>query len=221
MATTVEAVNYHLETDPAVADALRRGLINLRRTARWMIDEYGWPATEEAVVSALRRYRDERLGPVVWSTRPLLYNAGVELRDGLALVTVPRVPEVYRNVFNAWLDSGGTGPLGVLPGKTRTRLLVEEREVDGISAALGPGVIRETLAPVALIRLVLHCDQERGSLVGLVLNALAHHGVEIVEIVSCDPEWLVLVHDKQILEAHRVISALTNRDRVPAPTQTD
>lgn len=221
MTTTVEAVNYHLETDPAVADALRRGLINLRRTARWILEEYGWDATEEAVVSALRRYRDERLGPVVWSTRPLLFDAGLELRDGLALVTLPRVPEVYRKAFDAWLDSSGTGPLGVLPGKTRTRLLVEEHEVDCINTAMGPRFIRETVAPLAVIRLILPRNEDRGSLISLVLNALSHHGVEVVELVSCDPEWLILVHDKQVLEAHRVISALTSRDRVPEPTPTD
>lgn len=36
--------------------AWARGYLSLRRAARWLRDRYGWEATEEGVVSAIRRY---------------------------------------------------------------------------------------------------------------------------------------------------------------------
>lgn len=54
--TTTERVHRHLARDPTMASARARGYLSLRRAARWLLEGYEWEATEEGVVSAIRRY---------------------------------------------------------------------------------------------------------------------------------------------------------------------
>lgn len=211
MTTTVAAVHDHLESDPGLVDSLSRGLLNLRRTARWLIEEHGWDTTEEAIVSALRRYRDEENTSPVWASRDRLQDLRLELRDGLALVTVPSLPHVRADVIDAWLTEHGAGPLGVMPGRMNSRLLVEEGTVSALSQVMPPGEVPDVQAPVAVLRLIVPTSVQATPLVTLILAALAHRGIEILEVVSCHPEWLIVVADDEILEAHRIVAALTNR----------
>lgn len=214
MATTVENVRRHLEEDPALVDVLRRDLVNLRGTARWLIEEYGWDTTEEAVVSALRRFREEGPEETVWSARRDLHRSSLELRDGLALVTIPRTPEVQRASLVAWFDADGTGILGILPGRTETRLLVEERAIRGLSDELGPRSLDSVEAPVAVLRLILPDTQNQAAILSLTLSALAHKHVPLLELVSCDPEWLLVIPDRVTLKAHGILGSLTS-DEAP------
>lgn len=54
--TVQELVWRHLEDDVVVRRALARGILSLRRGARELIETNGWDVTEDAVVSALRRW---------------------------------------------------------------------------------------------------------------------------------------------------------------------
>lgn len=212
MPTTVELVDHYLETDPALVDVLMRDMVSLRRTARKLIAKNGWDTTEEAVVSALRRFKEEPLDRSTWNAKGLLRQVGIEAKDMLALVTIPRTPEIQEAAFEAWMRESGTGPLGVLPGKTKRRLLIEERYVGDISEAVGPLSTIEVTAPVAMLRLILPQTDDAAALMSVVLAALSHHGIQVLELVSLQPEWTIILSDDQLLEAHRVICALTSDD---------
>lgn len=209
MTTTVEAVRRHLEEDPALVDVLLRDLVNLRRTARWLIADHGWDATEEAVVSALRRYREGGGDEAVWAAREDLRSSELELRDGLALVSIPRTPEIQRTSLEAWFDTDGTGLIGVLPGRTETRLLVEERSVRDLTEEAGALSIRDVEAPVAVLRVVSPDTSKDAGLLSLVLGALAHHRIDPIEVTSCNPEWLLVIPDRKVLDAHGILGGLT------------
>jgi tetratricopeptide (TPR) repeat protein len=57
MPPTSHKVADVVATDLRLRPALALDVLNLRRAARWLIDHHDWTATEDAVVSALRRHR--------------------------------------------------------------------------------------------------------------------------------------------------------------------
>lgn len=53
-------VRQAVASDPAALDAIERGILNVRAYGRWLMETRAWDVTEEAVVSALRRFEGDR-----------------------------------------------------------------------------------------------------------------------------------------------------------------
>lgn len=214
MPSTTERVHNYLEKDPTLQDGLARGVLSLRQTARWLLTETGWDATEEAVVSALRRHTANPDALTLAMGRQLLSKAHVNVRSGLALVTLPRELESYEGLRDLWSKLEIEDMVGALPGDTRIRFLLEERCLDTAIRTLGPACLGDSTRPVSGIRLFFP-DAERGTTpaMSIVLHALGQHGVEVLDVFSCDPECSMLVPGSQEVLAHEVVWALTMLSR--------
>lgn len=206
--TVVEQVNRHLARDPALVDVLARGLVSQRRTARWLISENGWDATEDAVVSAMRRYKTDHPHAGFFSARDLLEDALVDVLSGLALVTVPGSHGLHERLPGAWEVTSGRDMVGVLPARTQTQLLVEKRRLPQLREALGPHRIQEVIAPVSGLRLRLPEDRDAPTAGAFVLSVLKNHGLRVLGIVSVCQECLLVVPYEEITQAYEVVSAL-------------
>lgn len=210
MATTVEAVHAHLERDPTLTDVLLRDLLRLRRTARWLIEEHGWDTTEEAVVSALRRYARDHDASTLTDPRSTLTEHRVDARGGLALLTVPRLYEVQGKLLQAWKGGNVRDLLAVLPSNRSLRLLVEADNVRDLRKELGPHTVEDVRQPVTSLTLARDERPADVAVTNLGLTALAREGVEVLEVLSSTGECSFLVPDEDRMQAFEVLSALTS-----------
>lgn len=215
MVTTVEAVHAHLARDPTLTDVLLRDLLRLRRTARWLIDEHGWDTTEEAIVSALRRYVEDGRRSALEDPRKGLPDHRVDARGGLALVTVPRVYEIQEKLLRTWKDGNVRDLLAVLPSHRSIRILVEAENVRKLRKDLGRGTVEDVRRPVTVV--ILACENETAdvTVASLGLAALTREGIEVLEVLSSVGECSFIVPDDQRMRAFDVLSALTSA--VPDP----
>lgn len=214
MTTTVEEVRRHLQRDPALADILIRGIANLRRTARWLINEHGWDATEEAVVSGLRRYADKHSVPPLWADRAQLEATRVGLRTGLALLSVDRSFELHEAMKGVWSAIGPFDCTAVLPGRRHLRLVVDRFDLDDVRDALPRRSVDEIVAPLSAVELHLprreHVDCEMGVLTHVV-GVLVHQGIAIQDLATCEPECLLFVPEDQAVEAYELANQLVEQ----------
>lgn len=217
MATTVDAVREHLKRDPALADALVRGLARFRRTARWLLEEYGWDTSEEAIVSALRRYAEDHSTSALARPRKLLPQHRVDVQGGLALVTIPRTHEVKTELLEAWESGGARDLFAVLPARKSLRVLVEAHSLIDFRREFSPHTVEETRQPLTALTLAADGKQADVNVASLGLIALRHHGVEVVEVLSSLGESTFIVPDAQRMEAFDVLSELTSPP--PRPDQ--
>lgn len=215
MTTTVEAVNSHLATDPLLADTLARGFISLRRTARKLIEIYGWETTEEAVVSALRRYKEANPHSPLREARRRLKDLSVSVRGGLALVTIPRMYEVQESLLEAWSETGPDQILGVYPAIKSTLVLLEADHLSEFTQHLDPRWVEHTEAPISAIRLTLREEGQALSILMIALTALAHHGIDVIDLSTSPPEYSILVHADSAPDAYGILMDL--RRGPPAP----
>lgn len=222
MTTTAEAVERHLETDVALVDLLARDLARLRATARWLIAEYGWEETsEEAVVSALRRYIDEHPTAPLTRDRELLSDTIVDVRTGLALVTLPRTEDTHDRIPDVWCALESLDVVAVVPGRKRIRVLVDEDRVGDVEDALPPARIQSVQAPVSSIQIRLPPEPEAFSLVGHATSALVHRDVTVLDVLTCRPEVFVLVPDGETVDAFEVVGRLTRQPDLAPPIPSD
>lgn len=209
MTTTVEAVHRHLETDVALVDVLARDLLRLRRTARWLIDEYEWDTSEDAVVSAIRRYGEKHSIPPLTRDRDLLAETMVDVQTGLALLTLPRTQSTHSCLSKLWSVVESREAVAVVTGRKRFRILIEKARVDQVQGVFPPGRVADIVSPVSSIELRLPDELGASSLVGHAAGVLTHSGIEVQEVLTCRPEAFLLVDEEDTLDAFEVVGSLT------------
>lgn len=213
MSSTAEVVEGHLEQDLVLEEGLSRDVINLRRASRWLININGWDTTEEAVVSALRRYDPPPGGPSIVDARDALEAAELGTQTGLALVVTPRVEEAQRHLRKVWASLSGEPVLGLFPSQPSVRYLVEESVLQDLETASRRGYVTETIHPLFQASLRL---PEGGAVKSLAyaifLNTLGHRDVEVLESFSSGPDCTVLVREEDELEVHRALAELTGAE---------
>lgn len=212
MTTTVEAVERHLQTDVALVDALARDIARLRRTARWLIDEYDWEdRTEEAVVSALRRYVEDHPTPPLQRDRELLTDTDVDVRTGLATVTLPRTQATHMQIPEIFSGLETLDLVAVSPGRKRLRILVDADRAESVRESLPPGQIEAFQAPISAIQLRLPAEPEAVSLIGHATSALVHRGIRVLDVITCSPDVFILVPDEETVDAFEAVGRLTRQ----------
>lgn len=207
--TTVEAVERHIEMDAPLADTLARGIANVRRTARWLIEEHDWDASEEAVVSAIRRYAERYPTAPLTRERKLLNETQVDIRTGLALITVSRGYTLHEGAPDLWATMRPYDVFGVLPSRRRFRFLVEKKSIEAVQERLPAGVVKEIVEPVAAIKLALPGSNREMGVMSQVVGALIHRGIDVHEVVTCLQEVAMVVAGRMAVQAYEVAAALT------------
>lgn len=206
MPSTAEQVARYLDEDLALKEILARGILNLRRAARWLIAQEGWDATEEAVVSALRRFAGSSEAEQVERAREALAGADIGLRSDLQQLTLARGPRLHRRLRKAHGAVGDEQTMIVLVGNSEVRLVVDGRSVEAVSAELGtePGD-----AELALVQLTFpRAGPATGMGVAIVLNALVQDGIEMREVFTCAPEFWIAVDAGDARRAFEAVSRL-------------
>lgn len=215
MATTVDAVRAHLKRDPALAHVLVRGLVGWRRTARWLIAEHGWDTSEEAVVSALRRYARDHDATPLDGVEETLADARVDARGGLALLTVPRVYEMKKKLLEAWNAGRVRDMVAILPAQRELKLLIEASNVQHTRKKLGPHMVEDIQQPLTAITLTCHQEPPNGAIASLGLMALDLERIEVIDHLSAGNEYTFLIPDKQRMRAFDTLSELTGDALAP------
>lgn len=209
MASTTERVNEHLEGDLVMHEALARGVLSFRRAARWLIETREWEVTEEAVVSALRRYEAPTGRPGIEEAYKLLADAHVNVRSGLALATMPRVRELQRRLPSFWWKVDGEDILGLLCRPTTVHFVLEDDTLDSLREALGPGSLEDLNHPVSEIRLTLPSDGWGAPIsAAVVLNVFGHRGLDVLDAFGANPEISLMVPGKQGSRAYETATNL-------------
>lgn len=190
-------------------EGLSRDVVNLRRASRWLIDINGWDTTEEAVVSALRRYEAPPGGPSIEDARACLEVAELGTTSGLALVVSPRIAEAQQYLRQIWASLPGEQVLGLFPSQASVRYLVDEEALQDLDSAARRGYVSETIHPVFQATLQLPEDGPVRSLAySVFLNTLGHRGVEVLESFTSGPECTALVSGGDALEVHSALAEL-------------
>lgn len=214
MTTTSEAVERYLATDVALVDLLTRRIVNLRATARWLIEEHGWDATEEAVVSALRRYTADHPEAPLARDRDLLAETLVDVHTGLATITLPRTKALHEEMPELWSSIEALDTLTVTQARKRCHLLAEDDKVDTVREVLPAGTIEEVDSPISAIRLTLPEEPTAVALVGHAVAMLVHRGIEVHDVLTCLPEAWILVEGEVTMDAFERVAALANQPDV-------
>lgn len=209
MVTAVEEVERYIQTDLALHDALSRGFLNVRRAARWLIDTHRWDATEEAVVSALRRYEAPATVDME-AARHLLRATNLTAETGLAIVRMPRKADYIRSIAKVIETIGPADTLAIITERKHYTVLLEDQSTEAALVALQPEVPDLTVRGVTSIELVFPEDGSLASTaLAMIINVFGHKSLDVLAVYGALPESSIVVPDEQASQAYYVALAMT------------
>lgn len=223
VAAVPEAVRTVLHRDGVVTEALARGIVNLRALARWIIATEGLDATEDAVLSAIRRqYEPDGEDPYT-DAHGILAQSHLNVRSSVAQITAPRTKSIQEKLSKLLkvVDFEKGEFLYYTHGETGVKIVVDQANLDDVTSLLEPDV-RQVVKDLAAVSVV---EPPEGlwvsGILSLMTQALALQRTNVIDAVWGFPEYTFFVEEDDTLAAYRaldgLIRACRNRRKTAAP----
>lgn len=216
MGSVAETVREIVSRDGIVLEALRRGFVNHRALARWVIETHGLDASEEAALSGLRR-RETGLGePVIEAARRVLAQASLRVRSDVVLLVVPRDPRALGTLqgLSGTVDLSGTQPSRITRGQEAVKLVVDEDDLDAVLDQLGSVPVDDVVED--LTELQVRLPQEALDTPGVLMllcSALALLKINLVDVTTGVDEHLLVVPEREATLAYQALRGEIDRAR--------
>jgi len=196
--------------NPDIRGARNKGLVNRRALAKYIIEKEQLDINRyEALVTALRRFEVE---PVPEETLRALKEINVSTKDKIAVVYLEKTEEVLRNVIKLMkvVDFNKNETLKFVQGSMSFKVFVDEHNVNKVKELFTKKDIIKTYQGVSELNLVFpkNAPQIRG-IISYTTTELTMNKVNIVEIITGDPELIIYVKEQDLIVAYRALKRLT------------
>jgi hypothetical protein len=215
-----KTVQEVFDRDGVVNEAVARGIVNYRALARWILDVARLEATEDAVLSAIRRIRQrERIRPFE-AAHAIVCRSHLNVRSGLCQVKAPRtklVQERLAAIFRE-IDFEKGEILYYTQGEGGIKILVDEANLRRVQTHLGANLLEVTknLAAVSVVEPV--DGLVTPGILALLSSTLALQNINIVDAVFGLPEYIFFVHQEDTLRAYQALETLISVSRQESQT---
>jgi len=211
MDNKADIVKKFLDYNPCIRRDLNRGLINTRALARYIKKEKNIETKIDALISAIRRYNSEPHKEIMKSSLKMLKKAPISTKGGLANVAIKKDRENQEKLSKIFslIDYASGDVLRISQADGCMKILVDIKNLSKIEKLFSDKKIINIDQELAEIN--IHFTSEaakRAGIIGIIANELAINGVNVLEIISCAPEILLFVHEKDLTTAHQVIYGL-------------
>lgn len=196
--------------DGVLLEALSRGIVNYRALARWINRTYGVGASEEALVSAIRRLKKPGVENPFHRAREVISRSHLNVRSQACQITAPKskaVQELLPRIFQQ-IDFARGEMLYYTQGETGTKIVVDESNLKPVQALLGPHLGKITRGLAALIVVEPEEGLQVPGILALLSTSLALHDINIVDAMWGYPEYIFFVREPDTLRAYEALQSL-------------
>ena len=165
-----------IEKDPNIQLGLQRDLINIRALARYIakqLDEKNIEASEDSIISAIRRYpKENAFKDRLEHAREIVSQSTLTTRSHIANIALAKGKEainVLREIFLLVnLERGET--LRIVQGEESIKILIDEKNADKIVRIIPKSIILNVQKDLAEINMHLHPEAVKTPGIVLVLT---------------------------------------------------
>ncbi|MBT3406107.1 hypothetical protein HN419_02965 [Candidatus Woesearchaeota archaeon] len=197
-----------LAQDLSIQKNLKKGLINVRGLAKYLIETYNLRASLDAVISAIRRFENsETFKDEEELSKKIFKDCVFFTKNHMACLTIRLDSEIGKleDVFSKTRKN-----FRLIRAKKYSKIIIDQPYLERLIELFKKEDIIEVQRDLSELRIVL--EKESPEMVGVlskITNEIAMHNVPIVEIISCLPDTLVYVREDDTLRAHQAIMELT------------
>jgi len=199
-----------IDHDAAIRKDLARGLINVRALARFVQLLLGPSASLDAIISAIHRYRgflreelkeESRVNALLGRTRLNLRNKVVDITLTNEARVQAKLAELVRLI-----DFAKGEILRVVQGVESIKLIVDEKNLEKVLESFNKAEVISILRDLSEIIASFPKEAEKTpGIVAKIATELSLNDINLTEILSCAPELILVVSEKEGLRAYQVI----------------
>jgi aspartokinase len=200
-----------LDDNPHIRRCMSQGLINTTALARYLLKSKKVDGTLEAISSAIRRYQLDSYEEIFTTANKIVSLGSLSTKSKLAniaLIKDTEVEELLPKIFSIIQYNRGD-VLRIIQADEAIKILVNEKNLDKIKNLFPKDKIIKIDRNLAEINMHLHPEAvNTPGIIAAISNELALDNVNIMEAMSCVPEMLWFVKEKDILKAYNILYQL-------------
>jgi len=190
---------------------MSRGLINTSALARYIINEKKVGATLDAVSSAIRRYNLDHYDEIFTTGNKIVSLGAISTKSRLANIAVIKdaeIQELLPTLFSIIQYNRGD-VLRIIQADEAIKILVDEKNLEKVKNLFPEDKIIKIDRNLAEINMHLHPEAvNTPGIIAVISNEFAMNDINVMETMSCVPEMLWFVKEKDILRAYNVLYQL-------------
>lgn len=212
MTNIAKAVQRMLDHDVSIKRDLGRGIINKRALAQYIQKQLNTNATLDAVMSAIRRHEAELSNDNRFAKAgSLIKNATISTKTGIAIIALvkdPSVQELLPKLFLVIHYARGE-VLRIIQAEESIKVIVDEKNISKVIDIFRKNTVLKIEHNLGELNMKLAPTSAKVPGVLAILDTeLANNDINIVETVSCVPELLWFIDQKDLLKAHQTFLSL-------------
>jgi aspartokinase len=211
MTNIVHEVWKILDTSPSIQRDMSLGLINHSALARYIIEEKNVNANLDAVLSAIRRYEIDHSEDLINTANSIICHSSISTKSKLANLSIIKDTETQKllpKLFNL-INYNRGDVLRIIQAEESLKILVDEKNLEKVKHMFPKDKIINIDENLGEINIHLHPEAvNTPGIIAVISNELLMNGINIMETMSCVPELLWFVREKDLLNAYNVFYQL-------------
>jgi len=201
-----------VERCPCIKKCMYYNLINTRALAKYIIEENQINATLDAVISALRRYDPNGHSEIYANAHRVIGKIiTISTRSKLMSISVTKdsdIQQILPQMFTIIHYNRGD-VLRIVQADESIKILIDEKNLEKVEQIIPTHKIIGMDKNLAEINVHQHPDTKyTPGVMATISNDLAMNNINVIETISCFPEWIWIIEEKDLLIAYSVIYRL-------------
>ena len=211
-----DRIKTHLDGDFVIRRCLFRNIISLRALARHLIEKLGLKDKNmDAVISAVRRYKKTEKDEADKTLKKLFLKIAVKTRSDIVDLMVSKNKRSVDSIskLNSVVDIEKGEIIRVIQAEQSITIILDDKNMEKFYNIFNKNDVISIDKKLVEINLQFTEEaQDIKGIVALVASSLNSEGVNLVEIMSCAPELLIIVKKDDLLKSLSVINNLQIND---------
>ena len=211
-----DKVKTYLDSDFVIRRCLFRNIISLRALSRHLIGKLGLKDKNmDAVISAIRRYKKTEKDEADKNLRKLFLKIAVKTRSDIVDLRVSKNKRSVESIskLNSIVDIEKGEIIRVIQAEQSITIIIDDKNMEKFYNIFNKNDVISVDKKLVEINLQFTEEaQDIKGIVALVASSLNSEVVNIVEIMSCAPELLVIVKKDDLMKSLNVIDNLQMND---------
>src|SRR3989344_4210156 len=213
MTSIAKIIAREIEDDVVVRRALEKGIVSMKALAVYLIKKKNLNASIDAVVSAIRRYKEENPLEKKYEKAGKIISESSDIRitTNITEIAVEKNEETQKILQKAFsMVSYEKGEiLVIIQGEKAIKIIINAKNKDKVISLFSKKSIIHVEDNLAEINIHLSDDAVKTpGIISTLSTEFMLHDINIYESMSCVPEMLFFVKQRDVMKSYQVLSTL-------------
>lgn len=218
MTNIAEEVRKFMNRQLYLQQSFQMGIINYRALAKIIISTQKINGTIDSVISALRRYESKE-NKELYKKAVKIFEKTITISTRSKLVRIliikeDKIQQILPQIFSIVNYAQGD-VLRITQADKSLCLIFDQKNFENILKLIPKKFIKAVDKNLAEINLYLHPDTKHTpGITAILSNDLAMNHINIIGTISCNPEWIWIVEEKDLIKTYNVFYQLWQNSKI-------